>query len=204
MVAMIVGMIAFALIHSITADKRFKQRVQAWVGERAYHGFYRLVYNIVSVLFLAPLMLVVLPQGRVIWEAPDALLPVMLAVQALGLLGAAVSLFQIDWLRFAGVKQVLAYFSGASLPLPPEPLQTGGIYALVRHPLYLFALMLLWPVTPMTDLYLAYVILATVYFVVGSLVEEQRMVGYFGEAYVQYRQRVPWLLPIPRFWAAKA
>jgi methanethiol S-methyltransferase len=194
----IFGMIAFALVHSITADRRIKAQVQQWLGERVYHGFYRLVYNVLSVLLLAPLMLITLPQGRTIWVAPNALLPFMFVLQALGFIGMALSLLQIDLLRFAGVKQIMAYFAGEALPLPPEKLKTDGIYGFVRHPLYLFALMLLWPISPMTDVYLAYVLMATLYFVLGSLVEEQRMVRFFGDEYVRYQQRVPWLLPLPR------
>ena len=197
-VLIIFGMIAFALIHSLTADRRVKARVQHWVGERVYHGFYRLVYNLLSVLILAPLMLLGLPQGRVIWVAPEGLLPLLLVIQLVGFIGMAVSLLQIDLLRFAGVKQVMAYFAGENLPLASEKLNTAGIYSLVRHPLYLFALMLIWPVSPMTDVYLAYIVMATLYFVIGSLVEEQRMLRFFGDEYAQYQRRVPWLLPVPR------
>jgi len=42
---------------------------------------------------------------------------------------------------------------------------------------------------------LALLALAVVYFVVGSMHEESRLVVEFGEAYVRYRQCVPRLIP---------
>lgn len=37
----------------------------------------------------------------------------------------------------------------------------------------------------------------TAYFVIGSRLEEQKLIARFGEAYRRYRDRVPGLLPRP-------
>jgi protein-S-isoprenylcysteine O-methyltransferase Ste14 len=79
--------------------------------------------------------------------------------------------------------------------LPTEPLQTGGVYQLVRHPLYLFSLMVIWPLPAMTEAMLGFNIAATIYFTFGSLLEERRLVAIFGQDYITYQQRVPWLIP---------
>jgi protein-S-isoprenylcysteine O-methyltransferase Ste14 len=39
---------------------------------------------------------------------------------------------------------------------------------------------------------------ATLYFTLGSLLEERRLEVTFGQAYRDYRQRVPWLIPFAR------
>ena len=44
----------------------------------------------------------------------------------------------VDFLRFAGIRQMVALFNGTELPLQNETLQTGGLYAWMRHPLYFF------------------------------------------------------------------
>lgn len=199
MIVIIASMVGFALIHSITADHRLKARVQQWMGERVYYGFYRLVYNGLSVLLLAPITLyMATAESHIIWQIPATWQPVLLAIQAVGLVGLVVSLLQIDWLRFAGLRQVIAYFRGDILPLPHEPLQLRGVYGLVRHPLYLFSLMALWPMSIMTDVAFVYNLMISLYFIIGSLIEERRMVRAFGADYVAYQQRVPWLVPLPR------
>lgn len=198
MVAVLIAMLFFGLVHSLTAGST-KQWFRRRFGERAYHGLYRLFYNVFSLLTIAPaLFLMVFYDNGIVWNIDLRWEPVLLAIQAVGGIGLIVSVLQIDSLRFAGIKQVMAYLSGAALPLPDEPLQTGGVYRLVRHPLYLFSLLALWPVTVMTSAYLGFCIGATLYFVIGSIIEERRMVEYYGDAYRAYRARVPWLIPFVR------
>ena len=49
-----------------------------------------------------------------------------------------------------------------------------GVYGLVRHPLYFFSLLVLWFTPQMTLHWLVFVILATVYFLVGSRLRSGR------------------------------
>jgi methanethiol S-methyltransferase len=196
MIVVLFTVLAFAVIHSLLAQNRVKDAIRARMGERAYLGLYRILYNILAVLMLAPaLIAVVLSPGQVIWRVEGVPAILMLILQGIGLIGLTVSLLQTDILRFGGVTQMMAYLGGQPLPLPPESLRTDGVYALVRHPLYLFSLLMLWPMTVMTEGLLAFNITATAYFVLGSLIEERRMVTDFGQPYLDYQQHVPWLLP---------
>ena len=43
---------------------------------------------------------------------------------------------------------------------------------------------------------LALAIGVTVYTLIGSLLEERRLAAQFGQEYVEYKKRTPWLLPI--------
>lgn len=198
MTIIILWMIGFSLIHSITADKRFKNWVAKIFGERFRHGWYRLFYNAVSVISLAPLFLYMADIAMPIYSVPAWLVPIFLIIQLIGVIGLVISILQIDWMRFAGFKQAYAYLAGKPLPLEEEPLQTKGLYAFVRHPLYLFSLLFLWFAPTMTHTGLMFNILATLYFVFGSIVEEKRMISYYGEIYTTYRRDVPWLIPFIR------
>ena len=40
-------------------------------------------------------------------------------------------------------------------------------------------------------------VLLTLYFVIGSRLEEQKLLRYHGEIYRRYRERVPGLIPLP-------
>jgi protein-S-isoprenylcysteine O-methyltransferase Ste14 len=199
MALIVAGMLAFALIHSLTADPRAKNWFISRFGEYAFHGWYRLLYNLLSVAMLAPMMLVIGRDTQIIYTVPEGLSPIFGVIQLIGSIGVVVSLLQIDILRFAGIRQGVAFLRGEVLPLPLEQLKTGGLYAFVRHPLYFFALLSLWFISPLTGLMFVFNIAATTYFVIGSLIEEQRMLRYFGAEYAAYRRRVGWLLPIPRW-----
>lgn len=190
-----IWMLIFALSHSITADKRVKRWFADTFGERAYEGFYRLIYNIVALISLAPLFLYMWSIARELYRVPDWLAPIFSVIQLIGSIGLVISLIQIDWARFAGLKQAWAYFSGGDLPLRDEPLQLNGLYRLVRHPLYFFSLLSLWFSPVMTDSAFLFNIAATAYFLIGSRIEEGRMLDAYGELYENYRQQVPWLIP---------
>ncbi|MGH7497193.1 MAG: methyltransferase family protein [bacterium] len=193
---LILVLLAFGAFHSITAATRVKSFMRSMMGERIYLGWYRLLYNILSIVTLAPAFsLMGIERGQTIWSFDGVLAAVFRAAQLVGVVGLVISLLQIDLLRFFGIKQMMAYFKGDKLPLPDEPLTRKGVYALVRHPLYLFTLMFLWFNPIMTASGLGLVIGATLYFTLGSLLEEQKMVHQFGEEYRSYQQQVPWMIP---------
>jgi len=76
--------------------------------------------------------------------------------------------------------------------------QTGGTYALCRHPLYLFtsAFFSAWPTMDLRWLVVAAWLWAYSY--AGSFLEERKLVRTFGDAYVRY-QATHWrLLPFGR------
>jgi len=195
-------MVIFAGLHTLTASQSFKQRIRDRIGDRAYYGFYRAGYNIFALISLAPVTFAIAMSDRIIWQIPDSqqtFATIVLIIQLIGTIGMGISLIQIDLLRFAGIKQIWAYFTGGELPLPEEPLQRKGLYKLVRHPLYFFALLSLWFVPVMTDLQLLFTLTASAYFIIGSRWEEQRMVNAFGQDYINYQKSVPWLIPFVKF-----
>jgi len=201
----ILAMVAFGVLHSLTAAIGVKALFVSIMGQRGYLGLYRLFYNTLSVItFLPVLALVAAQPGETLWSFDGILAGVLVALQFLGLLGLLISLLQIDGMAFLGIKQAMVYFSGGKLPLDPEPLAVGGVYALVRHPLYLFSLMFLWFSPIMTAAYLGLCIGSTLYFALGSLLEEQKLAKYFGEAYRRYQREVAWLIPYPKKWLSKS
>jgi protein-S-isoprenylcysteine O-methyltransferase Ste14 len=78
-----------------------------------------------------------------------------------------------------------------------DTLQVRGFYCYVRHPLYLFAILFVWLTPAMTVNMATLYSLITLYFVVGSVHEEGRLVAQFGAAYRAYQRQVPRLIPRP-------
>ncbi|MEL6306615.1 MAG: DUF1295 domain-containing protein [Chloroflexota bacterium] len=200
MLLIILWMVGFSLLHSLMADRRFKRSLDSVFSERFRLGWYRLFYNAISVITLAPIFIYSALNAEAIYSISGIGAFVMMSIQLVGLIGATLSIIQIDWLRFAGFRQAWAYLKDQPLPLNSEPLTTTGLYAYMRHPLYFFSLLLLWFTPTMTTTGLAFNIGATAYFVLGSIVEERRMVQAFGKDYVAYQKQVSWMIPfLPRF-----
>lgn len=196
MLPMLLVMLAYGVIHSLLAGQTSKQTAKQLLGDRLYHGIYRLVYNMLAGLLLIPAAYLLLFQPRAtVWEVSDSVQIAFRAVQLIGLIGLLISLVQIDLGQFTGLSQLRAYLQNVPLPLPAEPLQTTGVYAFVRHPLYLFSLLVIWFMPAMSESLLAFNIGATVYFILGSLLEEQRLIRVFGQEYVAYQKKVGWLIP---------
>lgn len=199
----LLGMLAYGVLHTALAGW-FKPRFRARFGERVYHGIYRIVFNLVAVVTLVPVAIALFLTNRespVIWQLSPALEPVLWTIRLIGAAGLLLSVLQIDTGRFLGMSQLYAYQQGRELPLPDEPLQTGGVYRFVRHPLYLFSLMLIWPVSTMRAGYFGFCVGTTIYFLIGSIFEERRLLAGFGPAYADYRKHAAWMIPfihIPR------
>eukprot|EP01083_Nonionella_stella_P006663 19314_1 len=70
-----------------------------------------------------------------------------------------------------------------------------GVYGIVRHPLLLGALLMLWTTPFMTVQRLVFAIVWTVYIWIGIYLEERDLICKFGAQYTQYSKIVPKLLP---------
>jgi len=73
-----------------------------------------------------------------------------------------------------------------------------GPYRYVRHPLYLFVLLLIWDAPRLSADRLLFNVLFSVWIVVGTVLEERDLGSDFGQVYREYQMAVPMLIPIPR------
>lgn len=197
MIWLFVSFLVWAFVHSITAAAVTKNAFRARFGERFYQGWYRLLYNIVSAISILPILIILwllVPQVT-LWSIPYPWRYLTMIIQGMALIGLAVSLLQTDVWSFVGVRQVVRYFNGAEEPKVPEQFVSTGTYRLVRHPLYFFSLVFIWLNPEMSLGSFLFNSLAALYFWIGSIYEERRLLAAFGDAYEEYRQMVPRLLP---------
>jgi protein-S-isoprenylcysteine O-methyltransferase Ste14 len=190
----------FGLVHSLLASQAFKALARRWFGDRHTRGWYRLAYNGLAALTLLPaLALTIALPDREVYRFPPLLAIAALGVQTLGALGVAYSIYQLDFPHFAGLRQLSAWLrrieTRSESDTSTSRLVVNGLHRYVRHPLYTSSLIVLWLISPMTVNRLAFVVGVTVYFYVGSIFEERKLVAEFGDAYRAYQQRVPRLLP---------
>ena len=82
------------------------------------------------------------------------------------------------------------------------PFTVAGPYRWVRHPLYLFIILMIWSCPDLTMDRLLFNLLWTVWIVIGSHFEEIDLIVEFGEAYREYQKKVPMIVPLVK-WPKK-
>jgi protein-S-isoprenylcysteine O-methyltransferase Ste14 len=92
-----------------------------------------------------------------------------------------------------GLRPILGRLRGRE----PRPMSfvVRGPYQWVRHPLYLFMILMIWSCPDLTCDRLLFNGLWTVWIVIGSILEERDLVLEFGDVYRQYQRKVPMLIP---------
>ncbi len=182
----------YFLLHSLLASLAAKRLVaRRWPR---LMPAYRLFFNAVAALTLVPpLWLTCRWDGPWLWrwEGPWWWLANGLALVALGLFWW--SLRWYDSGEFIGLRQ---WRRREGRVEDQERLHISPLHRWVRHPWYSLGLVLIWT-RDMNAAWLWTAILASLYFVIGSRLEERKLMTYHGRAYARYRERVPGLLPRP-------
>ncbi len=182
---------AYGAIHSLLATLELQRRFAArWPN---LLPLYRLLYNGVAIiLLLPPLLLTFAWRGPLLWEwrGIGAWLAHLLALTA-GL-GFLWTLRYYDLQTFLGLRQ----WRQGSKAADQEPFHLSPVHRYVRHPWYFFSLVILWTRAMDPALLLASTMI-TWYFVLGSRLEESKLIIYHGDVYRRYREQVPALLPLP-------
>lgn len=190
----LIGAALYAVLHSAMAHPTAKEMLSDWLGW-AYDRYYRLFYNVISIVTLLPVLAIpVFQPGLTIYRIPGWLVWLTTLIQLLALLVLAIGLFQTDALRFIGLRQLWV----GSAHSQHDDLATDGLYSYARHPLYTAGMVFIWLTPVMTTSLLALNLAFTAYFYLGSVLEEQRLVKRFGEEYQEYRSQVGRFFP--RFW----
>ncbi|HKZ54515.1 MAG TPA: isoprenylcysteine carboxylmethyltransferase family protein [Anaerolineales bacterium] len=180
----------YGVLHSVLASRWAKRRARQTLGPAA-DRFYRLIYNLVGGATLLPVLAVVgLEPGELLYRLPLPWSAIALVGQALAALVIVLGLLQTDLRHFLGLRQMIRGDEG-----PPSSLVVTGLYRWVRHPLYSAGLVFLWLTPLMTTSMLAFNFGFTLYILIGSAFEERRLMEEFGQAYADYRRRVPRLIP---------
>lgn len=180
-------LLLFALQHSVMA----RRQVKAWLRRRVPAQLERTSYVVATVVCLALMFWLWQPFGGQLWDIHGVGALLLWSLCAGGWTLAIGSTFAVDHLELTGLRQ-----AGWGRPLEPiGDLQTGGLYAVVRHPLMTGLVLAFWATPSMGASHLLFAAASTGYVLVGVSFEERDLRRTFGTAYDEYAARVPSLVP---------
>jgi len=182
------SLLLWGLIHSILASLGFKSLLTNLLGKSLMRG-YRLFYNIFSAISFLPILWLVatLPDAR-LYSIPAPWSYLMLLGQGVSAMLLLIGVLQTDTLSFVGLRQLFEQEK-------PAKFVTGGLYRLVRHPLYTAGLLFLWLSPQVTVNSFTMYVAATIYILIGAYFEERKLLREFGDVYAEYKSRTPMLVP---------
>jgi protein-S-isoprenylcysteine O-methyltransferase Ste14 len=180
--------LAFFIQHSGIVRRSFRQFLFRFSPE-AYSGA---IYSILSGIFL--FLVIIFWQGTSnLFEAEGITRVLLRIVFILPITGFVWGVKVLGFFDPFGIKGVLDY--GRDREPQPVAFTVKGPYRWVRHPLYLFILVMIWSCPNLTTDRLFFNIIWSAWIFVGTLLEERDLVEQFGDAYRKYQKKVPMLFP---------
>lgn len=192
--------VGFCASHSFLSSNWLKLKFLKKFGN--FIAYYRLGYNLISGISLIIIFLILPKIEIVVYSLPAYFNFVVIPLQILSFTGLIWCARYFNVYEFIGLSQLKRIrsnsYNQSDLDEKSE-FRIDGPYKYSRHPVYFFSIMLLVLRSEMGLTYFIIVIIFTLYFYVGSLFEEKRLIDKFGSQYVVYQKSVPRIFPVKIF-----
>ncbi len=183
----VMGVALFGLQHSGLSSLRIKNRIIERWGKNGYGS----IFNTTSIITLAvSFILLDFWNWLYFFNDPSLIQPVWLVIGSL--------LLVVGLVLAMKASQVISVSTVADMRSERKPeLVTSGLYGQIRHPLYLatilmlFALPMIYPFAKV----LVYALSLIGYTIIGAHLEERKLIDYYGQEYIEYKQKVGFLMP---------
>lgn len=177
---------AFAIPHSVLLLPAVRRKL---VTAGIASPFYGCFYCVATCVALLTTILCWRPVGLVAWRWPAPLDSVVAAAFAASWAALFYSLHLTGLGWQTGWTPWWHWFRG--LPQPKREFVERGAYRVLRHPVYLSFLGLVWFVPVVTLDRAVLIAIWSAYIYVGSVLKDRRLEHFIGADYRDYRSRVP-------------
>jgi len=182
--------ILYFTIHSMLASNWLKKSIKKSASK--LYLFYRLAYNGIALVTLFLVLRYQQSTTAIVFLEKTLLLQIV--GYSISIIGAI-----LGYLAFKNYDT--AEFLGLDFNKDPKEkkntLSISGFNNLVRHPLYFASLLLIWGyfiANPNSNVIIMNGVIST-YLIIGTKLEEQKLIKEFGQQYRDYIQQVPMLIP---------
>jgi len=156
--------------------------------------FYRLSYNAVSLATLIPLVYYSISTREVPafrWEGHLVIVKYLLLATSIYLFAAGGRRYSLS--KLLGIHQIK---TGRANPTVSEydTFDTSGILSAIRHPWYAAGILIVWARDMSLSTFLINMVISA-YFVIGTILEERKLILEFGERYREYQKDVSMFIP---------
>lgn len=180
----------FGLQHSGLSALRIKSRIVARWGSSGYAK----IFKVTSLIALIPPFL-----SLNFWDwlyfvrSPELVNPLFLVIAVVMIIGGTAIA--------SAASRVLSVSTVADMRTDRQAaLVTSGIYARVRHPLYLATILLFLGIVPLYPFpqIAVFSLSFCVYILIGARLEERKLIVRYGQEYLDYRKKAGFILPTRR------
>jgi protein-S-isoprenylcysteine O-methyltransferase Ste14 len=191
-VVLSVLIITWCFLHSAMISITVTEYIKKNLGST--FRYYRLFYCVVSVITLVPVVLLaysIRTQPLFAWEG-------YLRIGQIFFLGSSAALFVLgarhyDARQFLGLKQLRDKTMATGITTSGS-LDTSGILGVIRHPWYAATFLLIWA-RPLDISAILVNAMLSAYLIIGTVLEENKLIKEFGDEYRAYQNRVPMFIP---------
>ncbi|MEJ5262695.1 MAG: isoprenylcysteine carboxylmethyltransferase family protein [Ignavibacterium sp.] len=186
----------FGYTHSFLASLKVKEFIRQQFGKAI--AFYRLFYNLLSLILLYLIWEYAPHPSLQIYELNPPFDYLVLIPQFLSLIGIVWCFRYFSFKEFLGLSQIERFLNKeySDNELDERMIfRIEGPYKYSRHPIYFFSIVFLVFRAEMDLFYLTMLIAFIIYFYIGSVYEEKKLLRIFGKDYEEYQKKVPRIFP---------
>lgn len=183
---------AWCFVHSLLISRGVAVWFKNILGRK--YGYFRLGYSIFSLLSLVPVIYFQLHLAEKVifaWPWPWSVVKYGMYLAAGILFYGGFRVYDLQYML--GIRQIRE-LKGGEKPRAAE-FTTRGILGYVRHPWYSGAILLVLAFGSITDVTLVSKTVLIAYIIIGTLLEEKKLLAEMGRPYSEYRSRVGMLIP---------
>jgi protein-S-isoprenylcysteine O-methyltransferase Ste14 len=194
------------LVFFVQHSGMIRRGVRKRLAKRIPSTYHPALFSIASGACLFALVLAWQPTTNFLFRLQGPARWLSVAIALLAVAGFTWGVHSLGGFDTFGTLPLKAALRGTTVP--SSTFVVRGPYRYVRHPLYLFMLLLIWSTPRFSTDQLLFNMLWTAWIIVGTKLEERDLLADFGQTYRLYQASVPMLIPstptVLRRWQSRS